>query len=1298
MNRLLHLNGKIYFGLLVWIGILYIGFSTYAQNPCVPYNIVMNIYDDPKTKMAFNWFTDDCNGCGKVQVVIGETTNPSTFTNPFKEVIADCTENNLINKVVVTGLSPNTTYSFRVGGVNGNWSNIGKFTTAKDNKEPFSFIYITDTQVGEIEFGDLKTRTDMVASNHENANFWLHCGDLIWTGSNQNEWNDYFTSQQAMFYRFPFAPVLGNHELYSIINNNFSRHFNTEDFGSTDPHKSTYTYTYGDAQFFAINSELWDKPAYLTALSTWMRSEVNAHQDITWRIVYFHRSTYTAAGELQNDLPTTQWRKTITPLLEKFDIDLVLFGHDHVYQVIGPVLNNDTVPGAVSNVQPATQHDSINATGKSGGTFNVKEGTLYFCNGTFGTHLFYPMPFGSMPGINNDIPDYPSLFTGMLGQTGNPTYSNVSVSTDNIIISTYEIDNGNSMLLDEIKVVKYCEPYTQAKVIYNSTQSFTNKTLIIGEELRITNNATVTFTNSTLRFYKNARVVIEPGSKLIIDSTILTNSCDDKMWYGIFVSGNKWQQQTPQYQGVLELKNGAVIENAIEAISTWDGANYNTSGGIVQATDATFKNNGRSVNFIEYSGGANPVPQNISHFTNCTFIVNNTNLFAKNNTAFENHIKMSKVNGVHIKGCTFENNITNMPDRKHAIYTEDAGYTVSDHCTSFNVLQCKCTGISTPSTFKGFNTAIESVNSTNPYAIRIERSMFQNNIAAISMSAKNTFRIFDTEISLANSYSNHPKGIYLNNCTNYRIEGNKIYSNGANISRGIFVAGSVKDENKIYRNHIYQTEYGIQVGDYCKFQLEEQEDPPVEDPFNRGLPGTGLQLLCNDLEQNSYDIYVCNNGEIRTVQGSSDKGADNLFSHIPPAIFNFYIESSTATVDYYYDSSIPRKNPANKTNNVISHNYATASLCENTVCLEEGPNVKTGGGEFSRFTSSSSSLDTYRELKNIYSKMMNIFYANGYDIILQDYYSGLIEYSELVGTAMAYHEAILAVTEDMAEISHTALFQLKTDSLIDLTKIRDWYDEIYTLSAKYSLAETYYQLGEYENGFSALLQIPINYNLTEKERIEHNNYVSLYSFKNSIRESGRAIAELTEVEIEQLVSFAKASQGLSSVMAKGTLCFYYDICMEDELRLRSVTEGDDEMMRRLGDEMIRGLDDEVIRGLDDERMRGLDDEMMRGLDDEMMKKSPSNIEGVDDEVGRGSLYEKITLVPNPTTGELKIENGELKIENVEVFDVYGRKLLSNHLITSSSNHLINISHLHSGIYFVKITTEAGEVVKKVVKQ
>jgi len=85
-------------------------------------------------------------------------------------------------------------------------------------------------------------------------------------------------------------------------------------------------------------------------------------------------------------------------------------------------------------------------------------------------------------------------------------------------------------------------------------------------------------------------------------------------------------------------------------------------------------------------------------------------------------------------------------------------------------------------------------------------------------------------------------------------------------------------------------------------------------------------------------------------------------------------------------------------------------------------------------------------------------------------------------------------------------------------------------------------------------------------------------------------------------------------------------------------------------------------------------------------------------IEEGAELSGITVYPNPTTGELRIENGELRIINVEIVDVYGRILLTNHLITSSSNHLINIAHLPAGNYFVKIITEEGEIVKKVVKQ
>jgi hypothetical protein len=75
----------------------------------------------------------------------------------------------------------------------------------------------------------------------------------------------------------------------------------------------------------------------------------------------------------------------------------------------------------------------------------------------------------------------------------------------------------------------------------------------------------------------------------------------------------------------------------------------------------------------------------------------------------------------------------------------------------------------------------------------------------------------------------------------------------------------------------------------------------------------------------------------------------------------------------------------------------------------------------------------------------------------------------------------------------------------------------------------------------------------------------------------------------------------------------------------------------------------------------------------------------------------VRLFPNPTTGELQVTSYELQVTSIEIFDVYGRQLSSHHLITPSSHHKINISELQAGIYFVRITTEKGVVIKKVVK-
>ena len=83
------------------------------------------------------------------------------------------------------------------------------------------------------------------------------------------------------------------------------------------------------------------------------------------------------------------------------------------------------------------------------------------------------------------------------------------------------------------------------------------------------------------------------------------------------------------------------------------------------------------------------------------------------------------------------------------------------------------------------------------------------------------------------------------------------------------------------------------------------------------------------------------------------------------------------------------------------------------------------------------------------------------------------------------------------------------------------------------------------------------------------------------------------------------------------------------------------------------------------------------------------------------ISNRIVMYPNPTNGELRIEQNGLIFKSVEVFDVCGKNIGVKTQICSENSEdaiLINFSHLSTGWYFVKLSTELGEVVKKVLKE
>ena len=77
----------------------------------------------------------------------------------------------------------------------------------------------------------------------------------------------------------------------------------------------------------------------------------------------------------------------------------------------------------------------------------------------------------------------------------------------------------------------------------------------------------------------------------------------------------------------------------------------------------------------------------------------------------------------------------------------------------------------------------------------------------------------------------------------------------------------------------------------------------------------------------------------------------------------------------------------------------------------------------------------------------------------------------------------------------------------------------------------------------------------------------------------------------------------------------------------------------------------------------------------------------------------IQIYPNPTDGKLRIETSDMryKTSDIEIFDVLGRKCQVSYLTSDISNHLIDISHLPTGIYFIRTQTKDGVITQKVVK-
>jgi 3',5'-cyclic AMP phosphodiesterase CpdA len=162
---------------------------------------------------------------------------------------------------------------------------------------------------------------NQMAKAHETFpfDFVLMLGDNLYGGSSPRDYQKKFEQpyKPLLDAGVKFYASLGNHDNSNEI---FYKPFNMAG-------RRYYTFKKGNTSFFALDSNYMN-PEELA----WLDENLKA-ADTAWKICYFHHPLY-SDGKFHG--PDLDLRARIEPLFIKYGVNVVLSGHEHVYERIKP--------------------------------------------------------------------------------------------------------------------------------------------------------------------------------------------------------------------------------------------------------------------------------------------------------------------------------------------------------------------------------------------------------------------------------------------------------------------------------------------------------------------------------------------------------------------------------------------------------------------------------------------------------------------------------------------------------------------------------------------------------------------------------------------------------------------------------------------------------------------------------------------------------------------------------------------------------------------------------------------------
>ena len=243
-----------------------------------------------------------------------------------------------LQETTVDGLEPNRPYFYKITSTSESGQTIDSglltFKTGVKKGTPFRFAVIGDTESRP----HVNDRLAKLIWN-ERPHFAINLGDLTDAGKKHHryEWtHEYFIGMNQLFSRIPAFTVPGNGEGDLVWYNHYHNHPAPENF---------YTFQYGDVAFFMLDSNRRVeefKPG--GKQYQWLDKQLSIC-NAKWKISCHHHATYTGEEDDYGDSWTEESVfgdeavRKIVPLYEKHGVDLVMFGHLHLYERSHPMRN-----------------------------------------------------------------------------------------------------------------------------------------------------------------------------------------------------------------------------------------------------------------------------------------------------------------------------------------------------------------------------------------------------------------------------------------------------------------------------------------------------------------------------------------------------------------------------------------------------------------------------------------------------------------------------------------------------------------------------------------------------------------------------------------------------------------------------------------------------------------------------------------------------------------------------------------------------------------------------------------------